>query len=318
MGMKVLAEALIKHGKTLFAMSMSELGPMGFVDTEQRTQMYTRGISVEEAVRKCPWLKAAVQTEAGVKYNLLQKDGTLRVPFDDPRVLRDDLPAVMANPVMAAVVKAQNVIFLREVLDVQSVGSAIEMYGAQYPALVGQALDTVTDVWDQLQELKDPDPKKDRLAWAVPQRLNRRLLWAARLGGGHSIITAHLKPEWEKQGGELVKVGMTGAMNRHTPRWADVHLRLYLPDADDAIPFPHPKAGIIGEGTGGVLKKGEIIENPTFAMLVRRVSYMPDVVPSKAQNPNESEYRTTAVMRAIEGAPTVAADRVAPVAEGRK
>lgn len=315
MGLKILAEALIKHGKTLFALSMSEFGPIGFVDTEQRAQMYTRPATVEEVVAKCPWIKTATQEEKGVKYPLL-KDGVLRVPFDMPRIMRDDMPAVNANPVMRAVIAAGNIIFVREVLDVVSIGATLEWFGKQHPNLYGQALDTITDVWDQLQEMKDPDPKKDRLAWATPKRFDRRIRWAARIGGGPCVITTHLKPEYEKRDGELVKIGTILSASKETPRWADVHIRLFLPDAVNGVPQP-PKAGIVGEATGGVVTKGTVIEAVSFGKIARMLTWMPSVERAKAQDPGEAEYRTATAMRKLEGTPEGAADRE-PVADGRR
>lgn len=314
MGLKTMVEALIKHGKTIFALTMSELGPMGYIDTEGRVQHYTTAAPIDEILERYPWIKTTKAADDGPAY----REGKFWPPYDRPRFLKVGLPAIQNNPALLKVAQARHAIFLTEVLDPQNVGFYAQLFNSN-KNLVGQAVDTYTDVWDQVQEYKDPNPKKDRLAWQEPRKMHRRLLWAQMTGGGHAILITHLKNKYEKNvGGDLVVTGMTAATQPMTPRWADLHLRLYLPDATDEIPWPQPRAAVMAQGLGGVFRAGEIIDNPTFASILARVET--DVPGQEGVSPllapAEADYRTQRAMDSL-GKAIPGVDDTDPVAEGK-
>jgi hypothetical protein len=276
-GLKTIAYGPYKSGKSVFGLTLAELGPIGLIDTEYRHEWYTE---------PAPALSA---TGAALP--------TRPFPYDNPRLVRP-------LPFLAA---ARGEVYLVQTQEIGVVGRAIEAW-TRDPAMAGIVIDSGSVVWDLLQDTRDDSNEKaSMLSWTPVKKVNRRLMYAAMSGGKHLIITAHTQEKFSKVGRELVVTGVRPWLEKKSPHWADLTLEFTYPDG-----CPHPIARVDGEGIGGQggLVRGAILGDPgkgepaiTFGELVRRLSFMaPSPTPL---DQDELDYRNQTTVAAVGGAPTI-------------
>jgi hypothetical protein len=256
-GLKTIGFASYKSGKTVFGLTMAEVGNIGVVDTESRVQWYT------------------------IPHPNKTKE--VMFPYNNPRLLRPDLHFLP---------KTENIIYLVETMELGVAGKAIQEF-SKNNAIVGMSIDSGSILWDELQATRDDsDPKMSMLSWTPIKRTNRRLLYAMTSGNKHVFLSAHAQVMMKKVGSELVETGIKPWLEKKTPHWADIVLEFNYPD--DA---PYPAFRVAGEGIGGAggLTRGKIVEDPTFKKLLDRITYtIPDE--PESQTPDEIEYRNRTVV----------------------
>lgn len=240
MGLKMITFAPYKSGKTVFGLTMAELGPIGIVDTEQRIQWYTT---------PHPSVKPAA------------------FPYDKPRALRPDLAFFPQN---------SYVVHLVETMEIAVAGRAIEAW-TKDPDIFGVTLDSGSILWDLLQDTRDEsDPKTAMLSWTPVKRTNRRLFYALMSGGKHVVVSSHSQDVYKKVGRELTVTGVRPWLEKKSPHWCDLVLEFAFPDGAAA---PGCRVAGEGIGGAGGLTKGKIIGDPTFKKILDKIVYIPQQAP---------------------------------------
>lgn len=273
MGLKAIAFGSYKSGKSVFGLSLAEVGPIGLIDTEYRMEWYTTPI--------------------------------IGIPATPPRLYYTNERRV--RPTLPFLSKATHPIYLVQTQEVGVAGAAIEAW-AKDPAISGIVIDSGSVLWDLLQDTRDEsDPKTAMLSWTPVKKTNRRLMYAAMASGKHLLITAHTQDRYKKVGKELVVDGVRPWLEKKTPHWADLTLQFLYPEG-----APHPVVQIDGEGVGGQggVVKGRYLGDymkkppdpaPSFAELLKRLDYVPEPSATTPLDPDELEYRNRTTVQAVGG-----------------
>lgn len=269
MGLKTIGYGPYKSGKSVFGLSMAEVGHIGLIDTEDRMEWYTAPPASPVPVEP--------------------------FPFDNPRLVRP-------LPFLAG---ARHVVYLVQTKEIAVAGRAIEAW-TRDARIAGIVIDSGSVLWDLLQDTRDEsDPRTAMLSWTPVKRTNRRLMYAAMSGGKHLLITAHTQEKYKKVGRELAVDGVRPWLEKKTPHWADLTLEFAYPDNS---PHPVARVDGEGLGGQGGLVRGAIIGDPgkgekapTFGGILRRLSYIAPA-PRPGPDMDEIEYRNQTTVDAIGGA----------------
>ncbi len=270
MGLRVIASAQFKMGKTVFALSMAELGPIGVLDSEGRWQHYTK---------KHPTIKPGL------------------FPYHCPVLPKLDNAMCKNNPKLLAALKKATVIYVVQTKDLQEGGRAVAEWTTN-PDLIGIVIDSGSVLWDLFQDTRDDsDPKTAMLSWTPIKKFLKRFHYSLDYGGKHIIETAHVQDVIKKVGSEFVTTGQRPWLEKKTPHWADMTISFEYPQG-----AKWPSLIVEGEGIGGAggLTRGVKMENCTFGELVRLTgATVGDDALTPAMAPQEVEYRNKRAMEKI-------------------
>ena len=255
MGLKAIAYAGYKTGKTVFGLTMAELGPIGVIDNEGRHQWYTQPAPPSVPRRE--------------------------FPFDDPRVVRTDLDMLAVNPVLAASFAACHVVYLVQTVDLERVRLAVRAFNRD-PDVVGIDIDSGSIMWDMLMSTRDTsDERKSMLSWAPVKEWDRLFKIGLTAGQKHCLLIAHaqdkLKMVKRPDGSaEFLVEKIVPRLEKYSGHWADIVVSFDMPDG-----ATHPSLIVVDEGTGGAggLRRGVRMDNPTFKKVVDRLGRLPDSTP---------------------------------------
>lgn len=301
MGLKEISFAPFKSGKTVHAVSATQLGGVGYIDTEFHARAY---------------LQAHPKIKSG------------QPPFGLPMTTRKNLSMCRDNPAIAEAFNNENPVFLFETMDLGTTMAALQAYSLT-PEISTIVLDSGSLIWDLIGDiadtLHDESAKKNaargkdeqstlgRLAWNKPKKYNRRLFYACMRSGKHIIITSHVQESWKESDGKLVLTGVKPWLEKKSPHWADLIIEFAMPEAKmdtgtGKMSVPVPSIKIVGENLGGgpdgKLVKGTVLRNPTFKTLVD-LSELHDTTPVRIYTEEELEYMSRS---AVERTAAIAAD----------
>jgi hypothetical protein len=268
MGLRVIAYAPFKQGKTVLGLTMAELGDVGILDSEARLQHYT------------------------IPHPSIQP---AKFPFDHPRAVRIDNEMCALNPKLKEALSKAGCVYVVQTKDIHEAGRAIAEFTSA-PGLAGIVIDSGSILWDLFQDTRDDsDPKTAMLSWTPIKRYLKRFHYSLDYGEKHILETAHVQEVIKKVGSEFVKVGERPWLEKKTPHWADLTVSLEYPDN-----AKWPTMVVQGEGIGGAggLRRGARVENPTFGELVRRVGALEGAI-TPARPEEEVTYRNAATLERI-------------------
>lgn len=287
MGLKEIAFAPFKSGKTVHGISASQLGGVGYIDTEYHARGY---------LDPHPKLKPGAP------------------PFHLPMTTRKNLSMCQQNPTLAEAFANENPIFLLETMDLQTTMAALQAF-SRTPEISTIVLDSGSITWDLIGDIadalheesaaknlakgRDEQSTLGRLAWNKPKKYNRRLFYACMRSGKHIIITSHQAETWkEGSDGKLILTGVRPWLEKKSPHWADLIVEFAMPSArmdtsTGKMSVPVPSIKVVGENLGGgpngSLVKGTVLNNPTFKTLVD-LSQLFDTTPPHIYTEEELEY----------------------------
>ena len=268
MGLRVIAYAPFKQGKTVLGLTMAELGDVGILDSEARLQHYTI---------PHPSIKPAA------------------FPFDHPRAVRTDNEMCRLNPKLKAALAKAGCVYVVQTKDIHEAGRAIAEFTSA-PALCGIVIDSGSILWDLFQDTRDDsDPRMSMLSWTPIKRYLKRFHYSLDYGEKHVLETAHVQEVIKKVGEQFVKAGERPWLEKKTPHWADLTVTLDYPDN-----AAWPTLVVMGEGIGGAggLRRGARLENATFGDLVQRAGADVKAITPELP-PEEVTYRNTVTLEKI-------------------
>lgn len=264
MGLKVVADGFAGAGKTAFAVSMSEVGTIGVVDTESRWQWYTE---------THPSMKARPEIPGALLGQLIRADepnpaaarahwqGVYAHAYGLPRRVRQDVTWLARN---------DNTIWLAQTMD-PILAWHITRVWALDQEIVGIVKDSGSVLWDILQDSKpvklDPVTGEDKLgglAWTPVKRTDRRATFTLLKSGKHWIYTAHIQ---EKMNSKMEVVSTNPWLEKKNPHWADLVIRFHN-GPDLKRPRAEVRADKVLGGKGGALRLGSTHEGLTFKRLL--------------------------------------------------
>ena len=225
-----------KKGKSMYVLSMAKLGTIGIWDLEFGHDNYLRPHPTipQDPGYECANVKC--ECHSGQKHKKPTVKAALR-----PHI------AKMLD------VSEETLIYWLQSQEL-SVGEAFLKAMGEKSEVIGVAMDSMSVHWDLVSDFADPN-KPGGLAWMLPKRLERRLVYSMLSTHKHFIMTAHLQTIYNK---DMQVVG--------TQAWAEKKMPYYL----DFLGFMNATRDgkrsfvVEGERSGGVLKQGSIIENPLF------------------------------------------------------
>jgi hypothetical protein len=251
MGLKVIAYAPPKNGKTVFGLTMAEEGAVGVIDAEGRLQWYTEPLP---NAPKRPW------------------------PYDNPRRILPSL-GCLANPTLAAAFANAHPIYLVETVALEQMRKACKVWNND-PDIFGIDLDSATIAWQQLCATRDTsDEKKSMLSWAPIKEWDNLFKIGLSGGGKHVCMIAHAQEKVKlirRPDGtsEFVTDKVVPRLEKYSGHWADMTVTFDMKEG-----AKYPNLVVIDEGTGGAggLTRGSKLPDPTFAKLLRKLGRLPQV-----------------------------------------
>lgn len=261
MGLKTITFASFKNGKTVFALSAAQIGPVGYIDNEYHARPYL------------------------MEHTTIPQ-GSMPFPFNMPMQTCPDLPMCVSNPIIGAAFGTTNPVFLVETQELDTALEAVKAFGA-HPSIVTIVTDSGSVFWDLTGDMADEAHEESlqkniekgkgdfstlgRLAWNKPKKYNRRVYYAQMRCGKHIIHTAHVQEEYKnnKPTGRIQPW-----LEKKSPHWADLVVEIALPGlsvGEDGKPVtPVPSILVVGDnlaGRGGITR-GKVIQNATFKHLI--------------------------------------------------
>lgn len=241
---KVIPWGPAKVGKTTFALSAVEVGPLAVIDNEGRIQWYTE-----------PHPTVAPRA----------------FPYDNPRRVRPYLPMLERNEKLRKAFDTPNPIYLVETVSYEKTDDVAVVFGKD-PEIAAIDFDSASMLWKMLagsREVDDDDAygRSWGPVYAWDDMFKAKLISCRK----HIILIAQMKekkaPILQPDGKRKMQVvDFMPLMAKGSQHWADVAARL---DLDPGVPYPTLE--VTDEGTGGQVVRGQRIENPTFAELLALV-----------------------------------------------
>ena len=213
MALKELAYGDWKSGKTLFGLSMCQLGPIAFVDLEYTSDWYIMEHPTEKT----------------------KKGGTLYTLKPRAKALIGDIEG---NPIIHRVITH----------DLEAINNFVKAAGAS-ESIVGIMVDSLSVYWDFTSDLaEEADAKAGGLAWAAPKKQMRRFQYSLMSSEKHVCCTAHLQQMYNKN---MEVTGEKPWTEKKVPHWFDLITRFQFPEGK--VPFltvtGERSAGMIPRGT---------------------------------------------------------------------
>jgi hypothetical protein len=265
-GLKLVPFGPNKVGKTVFGLTMAEVGPIGVIDTEGRHQWYT--LPLVDAPKR-PF------------------------PYDNPRRVRPDLDMLRANPTLQAAFASAHPIYLVQTVDLEKTRLATKAWNNDAD-IVGIDLDSGSITWDMLMSTRDDsDERKAMLSWGPVKAWDK--LYKIGLTGGnkHVIILAHaqekLKMVKRPDGSnEFITEKIVPRLEKYSGHWADMVVTFDYPEG-----AKFPTLIVIDEGTGGAggLRRGAKMPDPTFKKLLDRLGWIPATAQEVTAEQTDIAYR---------------------------
>ena len=259
MGLKVIADGEFGAGKTGFAVSANEVGPMGAVDTEQRWQWYTTPHPTVKPRIEPPKEMLATLTGGNPAAEQFWRD-IYRIAYGLPRQVRQDktwLP------------KSEHVIWLVQTMDPILSWNVTRVWALD-PEIVTLVKDSASVLWDILQDSKPVklneagEDTLGGLGWTPVKRTDRRSTYTLLKSGKNWILTAHIQDKMNKKMEIIARVPW---LEKKNPHWSDIIIRFH-----NDVDWPAPKAEVVKEkvlgGVEGKLKVGSKAEGLTFKRLL--------------------------------------------------
>lgn len=274
MGLKVIAYGAWGSGKTAFAASAAEVGPMGVVDNEQRWQHYT----------------IPHPTEKARKY---LHEGTEIPAYAYPRLLRQDV---------AWLPRTEHTIWLVQTMEPGLAWACVQAW-AKDPSIKTQVLDSASVLWDLLSdgayEAQAENEKLGGLAWVPVKKTFRRITFAMMASGQNWIQIAHRQEILDKA---MRVQDVRPWTEKKSPHWADIIAQFVL--GEKGLPRMRvEKEKVLGGAGGTALKSGTILEAPTFKQVLVLAGER-EALPTGSPNMEEIERRASATVAAVAGTPT--------------
>jgi len=141
---------------------------------------------------------------------------------------------------------------------------------SEKPEIMTLVHDSASVTWDLLQDAAD-DRLPGGLKWAGPKRIMRRTQYDFLKAQKHYICIGHLRKLYDKDMNVVgEKPWIEGATSTSMQHWFDIIAKVQMVNAV-------PRLIIMKETTAGLVKVGQVIDNPRFKQLIELIGTGPTV-----------------------------------------
>lgn len=260
MGLKILNYGMEGSGKTAFAVTLSEVGNIGVVDTESRWQFYTE---------PHPTAKPKKPSDAKLAAAPPEIKAVLEMVYANPRRIRQDVPWLPRN---------DNIIWLVQTLD-PSYAWEVSKIWARDKSICGQVQDSRSVIWDLLGDTRKTHSASGKelggLAWEPVKKTDRRMNYTLIEGEQHFVLNAHKQ---ELMNSKMEVIGTRAWAEKRTGHWIDLTL-LFATSSISGLPCARVEKEKILGGLGGALKLGTILDHPNFKQILALSGLQANVAP---------------------------------------
>lgn len=156
----------------------------------------------------------------------------------------------------------------------------------------GIIVDSLSVLWDLASDtVQDAAAKSGGLAWTEAKKLMRRFQYCLLRTQKNYICTSHLRLSYNAQ---MIITGQGPWTEKKVPHWLDFIGRMSFEDN-----APAPVLTVTGERSGGLLKRGTEIKDPSFSKLVVAFG---GSLPERTElvlKADEVEYRNANAVRSL-------------------
>lgn len=292
MGLKLIVDGAYGTGKTGFAATLAEVGPIGVADSEQRWQHYTVPHPTERPRTQPPAGLLEMLMGPGPFTDLQAKQlreawtKAYAAAYAHPRQIRDDV---------AWLPKTANVVWVAQTMDPIQAWNTSRVWALD-PGIVGIVKDSESVYWDVLQDLREDDEKKGGLTWAPIKRTSRRMVYTLMKSGKHWILVAHTQDIMNKA---MEVIDTRPWVEKKNPHWADICLQFTR--QENTAPRATVRREKVAAGKAGALAQGKVLVSPSFKGLLGLCGSLPDLIETPSDTMEQIEARAKAAVSRVAG-----------------